>query len=188
MEIHRFEKIWLVVSLLLIVGFILTITYGAVGAGVKMVDDSGGTVDSTDPTSSPQFKEPGVYAADEVDVAAGEGSAVAESDYHVYVVARQFAFQPGSNQPIRVPAGSTVTFHLASEDVIHGFGVAGTNVNLMVIPGQIATATVEFDEQATYGIVCNEYCGAAHHAMEGQLQVVDPDSYEQASGQGGEQA
>ena len=47
MEVHRFEKIWIAVSLLLIVGFIVTITYGAVGAGVAMVDDSGGTVDPT---------------------------------------------------------------------------------------------------------------------------------------------
>ncbi len=181
MEIHRFEKAWLVASLLLIVGFILTITYGAVGAGVAMVDDSGGTVDTTDPTSSPAFNEPGVYEN-------GTG------EYDVYVVARQFAFEPGSNDPIRVPAGSTVTLHVASADVIHGFELAGTNVNLMVIPGQIAKVTVEFEEEATYGIVCNEYCGAAHHDMSGQFQVVDPDEYEGATQQesnasaGGEQA
>lgn len=165
MDIHKFEKAWLVASLLLIVGFIVTITYGAVGAGVAMVDDSGGTIDSTTPTDSPEFRDPGVYET-------------GDRQYDVYVVARQFQFDPGTDEPIRVPAGSTVTFHLASADVIHGFELAGTNVNIMVIPGQIATATVEFEDEATYGMLCNEYCGAAHHSMEGQLHVVAPESYE----------
>jgi cytochrome c oxidase subunit 2 len=190
MEIHRFEKIWLVVSLLLIVGFIVTITYGAVGAGVAMIDDSGGTIDSSNPTDSPEFREPGVYSAEDVETT-GDASAATEGehavDYHVYVLSRQFAFEPGTNEPIQVPAESTVRFHITSVDVIHGFEVAGTNVNIMVIPGQIATATVEFDEEATYGIVCNEYCGASHHNMGGQLQVVDPESYEGPSATGGDE-
>ena len=38
MHIHNYEKLWLGLGLLLIVGFIATITYGAVGAGVTMKD------------------------------------------------------------------------------------------------------------------------------------------------------
>ncbi|MFB6105962.1 MAG: cytochrome c oxidase subunit II [Halobacteriaceae archaeon] len=165
MEIHRFEKIWVAVALLLIIGFIATVTYGAVGIGIKMVDDSGGTVnqqaigngnfDQTD------FRAPGVYKRD--------GTA---NHYDVYVVARQFFFQPGTNQPIRVPAGSTVTLHVTSGDVIHGFEVVGTNVNTMAIPGQVSTMTVRFDRPAQYGLLCNEYCGTGHHTMSGSLQVV----------------
>ncbi len=80
-----------------------------------------------------------------------------------------------------MPAGSTVTFHVTSADVIHGFEVAGTNVNAMVIPGQMTRMTVEFEEPATYGLVCNEYCGAAHHAMEGRLVVVPPGEFDGGS-------
>lgn len=160
MEIHRFESIWIAVSLLLIVGWIGTVTYGAVGAGVTMVDDSGGTVDATDPTASPNFNDPGVYPSQ------------ADDSIDVYVIARQFQFAPGTLEPIQLPAHSTVTFHITSPDVIHGFEVPGTNLNVMVIPGQVTTATVEFGEPATYGIVCNEYCGAAHHTMEGQIEIV----------------
>lgn len=158
MEIHRFEKVWAVASLVLIVGFIATITYGAVGAGVKMVDDSGGTVDQTN-LEGTEFTDPGVRR-------------VGTDEYVVYVVARQFAFQPGSAEPIRVPADSTVTFRVTSPDVVHGFNIAGTNVNTMVVPGQVSELTVEFEEPREYGIVCHEYCGAGHHTMEGKLVVV----------------
>jgi cytochrome c oxidase subunit 2 len=188
MQIHRFEKIWLVVSLLLIVGIIVTITYGAVGAGVAMIDDSGGTIDSSNPTDSPEFREPGVYHAENIETASGDSTTAegADVDYHVYVIARQFAFEPGTNEALQIPANSTVRFHITSVDVIHGFELAGTNVNIMVIPGQIASATVRFDEQATYGLVCNEYCGASHHNMEGQLQIVEPESSDGSSTEGGD--
>jgi len=49
---------------------------------------------------------------------------------------------------------------------------------VMAVPGQVAEITVRFDEPAQYGIVCHEYCGAAHHTMAGQLVVVPEDEYE----------
>jgi len=164
MEVHRFEKLWLGLALLLIVGFIATVTYGAVGAGVQMIDDSGGTVDPDALGDHPRFSEPGTYQT-------------GENEYDVYVISRQFLFQPGTSEPIRVPAGSTVTFHVTSADVVHGFEVVGTNINTMAIPGQIGEITVAFEEPATYGILCHEYCGAAHHTMEGQLMVVPEDEF-----------
>jgi cytochrome c oxidase subunit 2 len=163
MEIHRYEKLWTAAALLLIVGFIATVTYGALGPGVTMVDDSGGTVDAGS-LGDTEFGDPGV-------------SQVGENQYEVHVVARQFLFQPGTSSPIRVPANSEVTFYITSADVVHGFEVAGTNVNVMAVPGQVAEITVRFDEPAQYGIVCHEYCGAAHHTMAGQLVVVPEDEY-----------
>ena len=160
MHVHRFERLWLVAALVLIVLFIGTVTYGAAGAGYGMVDDTGGEADPTDPTASENFREPGVYNGSEA------------GHYDVYVEAKQFLFVPGTSSPIRVPANSTVTFHITSTDVLHGFEVVGTNINTMAVPGQVATVTVEFDDPDTYGLVCNEYCGSGHHTMEGQLQVV----------------
>lgn len=164
MEIHRYEKIWTAVALLLIVGLIATVTYGAVGPGVKMVDDSGGTIDSGS-LGETEFADPGV-------------TKTGENQYEVHVVARQFLFQPGTTSPIRVPANSEVTFYITSSDVVHGFEIAGTNVNTMAIPGQVAEITVRFDQPAEYGIVCHEYCGAGHHTMAGQLVVVPEDEYD----------
>jgi len=160
MHVHRFERVWLVAALVMIVLFVGTVTYGAVGAGYGMVDDEGGQVDATDPAASESFRDPGVYRGNDSD------------HYDVYVEARRFAFVPGTAEPIRVPADSTVTFHVVSADVLHGFEVAGTNINTMAIPGQMAVVTAEFDEAREYGLVCNEYCGAGHHTMAGTLEVV----------------
>ena len=158
MEIHRFEKVWVACALLLIVGFIATITYGAVGAGVAMVSDEGGTVDAQN-LQDTEFADPGVRQ-------------VGEDEYEVYVVAQQFIFRPGTSEDIVVPANSEVTFYITSPDVIHGFNIVGTNVNSMAIPGQVAKLKVRFDEPKEYGIVCHEYCGAAHHEMAGVIRVV----------------
>ncbi|MEF8843636.1 MAG: cytochrome c oxidase subunit II [Haloarculaceae archaeon] len=165
MEIHRFEKVWLAAAILLIVGFIATITYGAVGAGVAMVSDSGGTVDSAALNEHPEFSDPGVRQ-------------VGENRYEVYVVAQQFVFEPGTGTPIELPAGSTVTFYVTSADVVHGFNLAGTNLNTMAIPGQVAEVTVEFPEEPkNYAIICHEYCGSGHHEMAGNLRTVPPSEF-----------
>ncbi len=162
MHIHRYEKLWLVVSLLLIVGLIATVTYGAVGAGVAMISDEEDTVDPNALSEDDRFAEPRVEH-------------VGENEYEAYVVAQAFIFRP---DPIEIPEGSTVTFYITSPDVIHGFQLAGTNVNTMVIPGEVAKLTVEFDEPGEYGVVCNEFCGSGHHDMEGLLIVHPEDEYE----------
>ena len=169
MEIHAYEKLWLGVALLLIVGFVATVTYGAVGAGVAMIDDDGGTVDPKSVDDHPKFGNPGVYQS-------------GPNTYDVYVVARQFAYQPGTTDPIVVPANSTITFHVTSADVIHGFEVVGTNANTMAIPGQVSEFTVEVDSPDNYGILCNEYCGSGHHVMEGKLKVVPEDQFNATQG------
>lgn len=167
MHIHNYEKLWLALSLLLIVGFIGTVTYGAVGAGIDMVDKSDESINASaieqgnyDQVDS--FKEPGV-------------TQVGPNEYEVHVVAARFFFQP---DPIVVPANSTVTFRVTSADVLHGFQVAGTNANTMVIPGEVAEITIETEEPGEYGILCNEYCGSGHHGMEGLLRIVPENEYE----------
>lgn len=162
MNIHTYEKVWLIAALVLIVGFIATVTYGSVGLGIAMVDDSEETVEPSELDEDERFADPRVEQ-------------VGENEYEAYVVAQTFMFSP---DPIEVPAGSEVTFYVTARDVIHSFSVAGTNVNTMVIPGEVATMTVEFDEPGEYGVVCNEYCGSGHHNMEGQLHVVEEDEFD----------
>ena len=157
MEIHKYEKFWFAAALVLIVGFIATIAYGAVGAGVKMIDDEGGTVDP-DNLSDTRFENTGVFRSNESGV-----------DYEVNMLAVHPSFLPGT---VTVPANSTVKFYITALDVVHGYELVGTNVNTMVIPGQVSEFTTEFDEPREYGVLCNEYCGRLHHTMEGKLNVV----------------
>jgi cytochrome c oxidase subunit 2 len=68
---------------------------------------------------------------------------------------------------------------VTSADVLHGFQVAGTNANTMVIPGEVAEITIETKEPGEYGILCNEYCGSGHHGMEGLLRIVPENEYQE---------
>jgi cytochrome c oxidase subunit 2 len=95
------------------------------------------------------------------------------------MVAQIWSFLPDR---IEVPAGSEVTFHLTARDVTHGFKLEGTNVNVMVLPGQISTLKATFDKPGTYDFICHEYCGyvagstIGHHTMYGQLTVLPADT------------
>ena len=171
MHIHAYEKLWLAASVLLILLLVGSVTYGAVGPGVAMVADSEPTIDAGGLEEDERFSEPRVEQ-------------VGENEYEAYVVAFQFGFQP---DPIVVPEDSTVTFYVTSRDVIHGFEVAGTNANTMVVPGEVSEITVEVEEPQEYGLICNEYCGAGHHVMEGKVNVVSQAEYEdRTSGGDGE--
>ena len=95
---------------------------------------------------------------------------LAPGKYEVYILAQMWAFLP--NQ-ITVPAGSTVTFYVTSKDVQHGFKVDKTNINMMIIPGQVSKLTATFEEAGEYDIICHEYCGINHHFMAGKI-IVEP--------------
>lgn len=170
MEIHKLEKYWLVLALVLIIGFIATVTYGAIGVGIQMVNDEGGTVDPNN-LDNTEFADPGIEK-------------VGENEYDVHVISQQFLFVPGSTEPIRVPTNSRINFYITSSDVLHGFEVVDTNINTMAIPGQVAKLTVVFEEPGEYGIVCTEYCGSGHHFMEGQLEAVPKSEFSINSSEG----
>lgn len=90
--------------------------------------------------------------------------------YEVHYVARMWAFEPSV---LKVPTGSTLDISAISKDVTHGLEIAGTNVNLMVVPGAIANGRVTFSKPGTYSIVCHEFCGKGHQNMGARIEVVD---------------
>ncbi|GGR03260.1 cytochrome C oxidase subunit II [Deinococcus ruber] len=85
-----------------------------------------------------------------------------------YIVATAFQFQPNV---LRVPAGRPVTLHMVSTDVIHGLLLGQGNVNVELIPGQVAVITKVFDHPGSYTSECNEYCGTGHQTMSFKLIV-----------------
>jgi cytochrome c oxidase subunit 2 len=95
---------------------------------------------------------------------------VAPGVYEVYIIGRQFVWIP-SEIVLRDP--KQVTFYVVAEDVIHGFEVAGTNVNFMIFPGYVAEFTwyPPSDLEGELIMVCNEYCGVGHQFMKGKLII-----------------
>ena len=75
-----------------------------------------------------------------------------------------------------MPLGSKLKFIATTRDVIHGFEVAGTNINMMLEPGYVSEYIAEVNQAGEYLIVCNEYCGIGHAMMYSMLKVVDEDA------------
>ncbi|WP_208621301.1 hypothetical protein [Azospirillum oryzae] len=90
--------------------------------------------------------------------------------YSVYITGRLWNWAPGT---IHVRQGAAITFHVTSADVLHGFEVQGTPVNLTAVPGMVGTVTHTFQRAGVFFIICNEFCGLEHQAMVGRI-VVDP--------------
>ncbi|MFL5379864.1 MAG: cytochrome c oxidase subunit II [Myxococcales bacterium] len=98
----------------------------------------------------------------------GELIQVAPGRYEAHVVSKMFAFKPS---PLKVPKGSVVDFYLTSADVVHGFYIDGTDVNLMAIPNAVNYAQARFDAPGKYQVICHEFCGSGHHDMVGIIEV-----------------
>ena len=154
MQVDLYERIWMWAATVLIVLFIGAIM---LTAGEEAIEPPSHveTIDPTTISTNPEFANPTI-------ITRPDGSVV------VPVVASMFAFAP---DPIEVPAHVQVTFRITSTDVIHGFDVAGTNANAMVIPGYVSQFTMTFPTAGRYTITCNEFCGLLHHMMVGHLVV-----------------
>ena len=103
------------------------------------------------------------------------GTAV-ETDGSVTVrlLANQYAFTPSC---LLVPADTPVTIRGTSADVVHGFSVSHTNLNLMLVPGYITKGQIRFSQPADLLMPCHEFCGTGHATMWAHVQVIDKASF-----------
>jgi cytochrome c oxidase subunit 2 len=148
MKMHRYEEIWLTVGVALLITFMLITGYQTFALNMGPPSHKE-TIDPQKVDQTAPFDKPGVYQ-------------IGELEYEVVMTLGVFNFTP---DVIEVPAGSTVHFTMTSKDVIHGFQVAGTNANAMIVPGYIQKITQKFDDAGEYLVLCNEYCGAGHQLM-----------------------
>lgn len=160
MHIHKYEKIWLIFGIGSLVVF-LAITGVMAFHGGTHPNNSLKTVNYERVDEISPFDKPGVNKV--------EGK---EWDYEVVVVSSAFMYNPSE---LVVPVGSKVKFITTSKDVVHGFEVAGTNINMMAEPGYISEYVTKVDKEGEFLIVCNEYCGVGHTQMYSMLKVVKPD-------------
>jgi cytochrome c oxidase subunit 2 len=158
MHIDRRERIYLGVTIGLLTVFVLTLAVSSVAFGIQVPTP----YERVDPRTVATPPSPWGLPEEE------RIRELAPGRYEAYVLGQMWQFTP---REIRVPSGSSVTFYLTSKDITHGFKISNTNINMMVVPGEVSRLTATFDEPGTYNIICHEYCGALHHTMMGQVIV-----------------
>ncbi|MER3457610.1 MAG: cytochrome c oxidase subunit II [Chloroflexota bacterium] len=151
---YVFESLWILPSIAIPIAMMVAIVLSAFAIGIQLPGVAG-RVDPQVLASSPPFDQPGLRQ-------------LAPGRYEVVIVAQTWQFTPNE---IRVPAGSTVTFIATSKDVIHGFKIENTDVNMMLLPGQVSRLTTRFNTPGEYLFICQEYCGVGHHRMFGKVIV-----------------
>jgi cytochrome c oxidase subunit 2 len=151
---YLFEVAWILPSVAIPISFLVAIVLTAFAVGIQ-VPGVGGRIDPREVDRTAPFSQPGLRE-------------LAPGNYEAVVIAQTFLFNP---KEIRVPRGSKVTFVVTSKDVIHGFKIENTPVNVMVLPGQISRVSQTFDKPGEYIVFCHEYCGGGHHVMAGKIIV-----------------
>jgi cytochrome c oxidase subunit II len=154
-QIAKWERRWIAASGLMTLMFVILIAYSLATEGAHIAQSAArGTPQQL--LAQPLFVEPGVRV-------------VGPGQVEVSLVGQAFNWQP---ETIRVPVGAEVTFYLTARDVIHGWQVEDTNLNVEVIPGEVSRLRTSFDRVGRYRVSCNEYCGIGHQNMIGWIDVV----------------
>lgn len=158
MHIHRFEKLWLTFGIVMLIVFLLVLGVSAFAMGMKPPTNFCGdyqSVDSTRLSETAPFDNPQLRK-------------IGDNEYEAVMTAFAFGYSPSQ---LEVPSGATVHFVITSKDVVHGFAIPGTNVNMMVIPGEVNQTDYTFTRPGEYLVLCNEYCGVAHELMQTKIIV-----------------
>lgn len=157
----RYERIFFWFSAGMLAIFLCALGYVTVfmnihlpGPDGRIIPKSGQNCAAAVLTTAP-FNRPGVRG-------------IAPGKYEAVMLAQQWNFYPFK---IQIPAGAELTFRVTSVDVIHGFFIPGTRVNMMVLPGYVSVETYRFTRPGSYRLLCHEYCGLYHHTMSAEVAV-----------------
>lgn len=156
LQIDRYERGWMIAAIALLATFALAVTVAGAAMGIQLPAPELRVNPQTVAMEGP-FAQPGVRE-------------LAPGRYEAYIMAQTWVFIP---REIKVPKGSEITLYVTSRDVQHGFKLEGTNINMMVIPGQVSRLTFRAQKPGTYNFICHEYCGLGHAAMFGTLVVTE---------------
>ncbi len=151
-----FELAWILPSIALPFGILVAILVTVFGVGIH-VPTAVSRIDPKEAATTAPFDELGVVQTGHM-------------QYEVRMLARTWSFDPAE---IRVPEGAEVTFIVTSQDLVHGMLIDDPNVNIMLIPGEVARVKAKFDRAGEYPIICHEYCGIAHQTMWARV-IVEP--------------
>ncbi|MEN1969391.1 cytochrome c oxidase subunit II [Lentibacillus sp. N15] len=160
MHMHKYEKIWLLSGTATLLIFLVIIGISAFYLG-NQPPSCAVTLDPEKVDEQAPFDNPGLKQ-------------LGDNEYELTIVASAFNYDVGNNEKlVQIPKGATVHFNATTKDVVHGFELVGTNVNMMLEPGYISTYTNTFDKPGKYTLLCNEYCGTGHHYMTATIEVME---------------
>src|SRR3954462_9077076 len=103
---------------------------------------------------------------------------------NIYVVGKQWMWKvqhaDGTREinQLHVPVGRPVKLIMASEDVLHNFGIPAFRVKADVVPGRYTYQWFEATKPGVYHLFCQEYCGTRHSGMTGEIVVMDAPEYQ----------
>ncbi len=78
-------------------------------------------------------------------------------------------------EQIEVNQGDSVIVHITnaeqSTDMLHGWGLAEYNINVVLDPGETKTVAFRANRPGVYPFYCTNFCSAMHQEMQGYLLV-----------------
>ena len=154
MHVNRYERWWLIFGFSMLAVFLFAIGYAAIADNINPPSGMQ-QIDPTKVAQTPPFDHPGLRK-------------LSDGTYEAYYVAEVFSYNP---QVLTVPLGAKVTFYVTSPDVVHGFYISRTDVNMMAVPGWVNTQSHVFTHKGTYLLICHEYCGIGHQNMFAKIEV-----------------
>lgn len=76
---------------------------------------------------------------------------------------------------IDVQQGDSVIIHVTNgeqeRDMLHGLGIAGYNINVVMDPGETKTIRFKANKPGVWPFYCTNFCSAMHQEMQGYLLV-----------------
>jgi cytochrome c oxidase subunit 2 len=157
-RVDRAEHRWATVSVVIVVLLVVIATFAGLHQGA-MPQSRVETVDPRTLHLGGEFIESNLGSALEPD-----GSVTMRG------IGQQYSFTPSC---ILVPTDTAVAFRATSADVVHGFLITGTNINLMLVPGYVSSLRARFETPGERLMPCHEFCGMGHEGMWGRIKVVD---------------
>jgi len=165
---ERIEHRWTVVAIAILVLFVAIATFAGVYHGAM-------------PQSQVETVNPRTLHIDGEFIESNLGSAVEPNgSVTVRAIGQQYSFTPAC---ILVPSDTPITLRMTSADVVHGFLISGTNVNLMLVPGYISSLRTRFATPGEHQMACHEFCGVGHEGMWARVKVIDKASFARLAAQ-----
>jgi cytochrome c oxidase subunit II len=153
MRIHALEKVFLAIAAVLLGLGVIAVGFSVFVHDVALPHPYA-RIDPKRVALTPPFDQPGL-------------TQVAPGQYAATIIAQIWQFTPFTmpTKPIQIKAGDTITFMVTSTDVTHGFMITNTDINAMIVPGEVTRLTYTFTRPGQYLVLCHEYCGLGHQQM-----------------------